>query len=321
MNQSNLQFVYPRIAVIGAGYWGNNIIRNLKMMGFLSGICDIDANRAKERAAHFETKVFSMRELMLDKNVDAVVLATPSHTHHFLGHQVLLHNKHLFVEKPLSYKHDEAIELIQLARHQRKKLMIGHILRYHPAFIKLLEAVKSGIIGKINHIESFRLHPYKGPACDSVLWDLTPHDLSMSFAIIDMVLPKEKQNYSIPYIDYDYDFIKCSLSFGEGLEISLTNSRKHSSKTQIFTVFGERGSLVFDDTQPWESKLYLQEHHKKIPLHIQQEEPLRKELLHFINCIVHHKPCLTDGDEALRGIKLMEQIEQLYSPRVASSYV
>ena len=323
MNQLHQSLTHQKIAVIGAGYWGTNIIRNLKSMGSLSGICDINTASAQEKASLFDTKMYTMRELLLDQSINGIVLATPSHTHHFLGYQALLHNKHLFIEKPLSYKQDEAIELIQLAKQKRRTLMVGHILRYHPAFIKLLKTARSGIIGNIKQIEAFRLHPYKGPACDSVLWDLTPHDLSMSFALIDTILPKKKMGYSISYIDYDYDFIKCSIDLDVGINITLTNSRKHSTKTQIFTIIGERGKIVFDDTKPWESKLYLQKHQNNIPipLEVNKEEPLRNELLHFTDCITYHKSPLTDGTEALRGIELMEQLEASYAPRTAISYV
>ena len=169
----------PKVVVIGCGHWGKNIVRNLATLGALGGIADQNPARAQELAETYGVSVVSLDDAICAPKYPAVAIATPVITHDELVGAALDAGKDVFVEKPMALTRASAEKFLALAKKKSAVLMVGHLLRYHPAFMKLLEQVQSGAIGKVRHIAAHRIHYWPMHPEEDVLADLAPHDLSM----------------------------------------------------------------------------------------------------------------------------------------------
>lgn len=171
-----------KLAVVGSGYWGKNLVRNFHELGALAGICDKDPLvLARLQEMYQGIPVIQDLDHLLDGSllqVDAVVVATPAETHYHLAKRSLLAGKHVFVEKPLALTEEDGQEVIQLAKQNQLTLMVGHILQYHGAVIKLKELIDSGELGKIQYVYSNRLNIGKIRTEENILWSFVPHDIS-----------------------------------------------------------------------------------------------------------------------------------------------
>jgi UDP-2-acetamido-3-amino-2,3-dideoxy-glucuronate N-acetyltransferase len=313
-----------KIAVIGAGYWGTNLVRVFKELGVLKLVCDTNKKNLKTQSNNFpgiET-TNSLIKVLQDKNIDAVVISTPAATHYRITKLALLHEKHVFVEKPLALNSKEGKELLDLARETNRVLMVGHILCYHPAIIKLKRLIRSGKLGKIRHIYSNRLNIGKLRTEENILWSFAPHDIS----VILMLLEKEPINviaYGGDYINNGiYDTTLTALDFGNGVKGHIFVSWLHPFKEQKLIVVGSRAMAVFDDLSS--EKLLIYPHkirwkNGKIPIAVKAEhyavkikkkEPLKEEARHFIECVTGGKTPRTDAREALRVLKVLEIAEE-----------
>ena len=166
----------PKVAVIGTGYWGKNLVRNYHAMGVLEVLCDKDKDtlrRFEKQYPGMETCP-SMDEVLSQKDVTAVVIATPAETHFELTRRALNAGKHVYVEKPLVLHEEEGEELIRIAEANNLTLMVGHLLQYHPVFVKLRELVRAGELGRINYIYSHRLNLGKIRREENILWSFAP---------------------------------------------------------------------------------------------------------------------------------------------------
>ncbi len=313
-----------KVAVIGAGYWGKNLIRVFKELGALKLICDTNKNALKIQSANFpgiET-TNSLIKVLQDKNIDAVVISSPAATHYRITKLALLHKKHVFVEKPLALASKEGKELLELAKETSRVLMVGHILYYHPAIIKLKALIRDGKLGKIRHIYSNRLNIGKLRTEENILWSFAPHDIS----VILMLLGKEPVNviaYGGDYINNGiYDTTLTALDFGNGVKGHIFVSWLHPFKEQKLIVVGSKAMAVFDDLS--NDKLLIYPHrirweNGKVPIAIKAEhysvkikkkEPLKEEARHFIECVTKGKTPRTDAREALRVLKVLEISEE-----------
>jgi UDP-2-acetamido-3-amino-2,3-dideoxy-glucuronate N-acetyltransferase len=189
---------HKNIAVVGAGYWGKNLVRNFYELGILKTVCDKNKkNLIKIKKNYSEVNITpKLSDLLKDRQIQALVIATPAVTHYHLVKQVLTAGKDVFVEKPLSLDIKEAKELVKLAKDKKLVLMVGHLLFYHPAFIKLKQLITRGQLGKIIYIHSNRLNFGKLRKEENVLWSFAPHDTSL---IIDLMerLPKRVGSHGI----------------------------------------------------------------------------------------------------------------------------
>ena len=174
-----------KVAVIGAGYWGKNLIRNFDALGVLAAICD---NR-KEVLQTFSKQyphvsmTDSLQTILKDPNIEAIAIASPAEVHYQMVKQGLLADKQVFVEKPLALHEKEGIELHGLAKEREKVLMVGHLLQYHPAVIKLKQLVSDGELGKVQYIYSNRLNLGKIRREENILWSFAPHDISVILSL------------------------------------------------------------------------------------------------------------------------------------------
>ena len=150
----------PSVAVIGTGYWGKNLVRNFHQIGALKMICDKNETvLGTLQAQHPGVEIsYALTDVLKRDDIQGVVIATPAETHFLLASEALLAGKHVYVEKPLVLNEFEGRELIEIAEKRGRVLMVGHLLQYHPAFIKLKELAVSGELGRINYIYSHRLN-------------------------------------------------------------------------------------------------------------------------------------------------------------------
>ena len=250
------------IAVIGAGYWGKNLVRNFHQLGVLKTICDeAQSIRIQMSELYPETKVTdSIESVLSDGNIEGVVIASPAVTHYEITTKALLANKHVFVEKPLSLTYGDGEKLVQLAAANDKVLFVGHVLHYHPAVIRLKEMINSGEIGRVQYIYSRRLSLGKIRREENILWSFAPHDISIILSLtgeppsyVDCI-GNNFLNAQIP------DVTMTNLKFPSGTGAHIFVSWLNPFKEQRLVIVGDRGMIVFDDTEPVDKKLVLYPH-------------------------------------------------------------
>ena len=313
------------IAVIGAGNWGKNLIRNFSELNALSALSDKSASVLKEMRKLYPSCEFypSLKDVLSHPKVEAVVIATPAETHFLLAREALLSGKHVFVEKPMTLTEKDAEELIALAKEHNLILMVGHLLQHHPVFLKLKQIASAGELGRIHYIYSHRLNLGKIRREENILWSFAPHDISMILALAG----EEPESVLATGGNYLHkkiaDVTTTHLEFSSGLKAHVFVSWLHPFKDQKLVVVGDRKMAVFDDTLPWEEKLLVYPHSVKwdhnIPvptrgtperIAVPYSEPLKLECQHFINCIHHGIQALTDGTEGLRVLRVLNAAER-----------
>ena len=314
-----------QIAVVGSGYWGRNLIRNYYNLGALKIICDNNETVLQgfqEQYPEIQT-CLAFSEVLNRDDIQGVVIATPAETHYSFVREALLANKHVYVEKPLVLDEVNAHELIELASEQNKVLMVGHLLQYHPVFIKLQDLAATGELGRINYIYSHRLNLGKIRREENILWSFAPHDISMILSLAGEE-PEDVQATGGYYLHKRIaDVTTTHLDFPSGLKAHIFVSWLHPFKEQKLVVVGDKKMAVFDDTQPWEDKLLLYPHEIKwennVPVpnkaepeqvDIPQDEPLKAECDHFLTCLANGQRPKTDGDEGLRVLKVLNSAQQ-----------
>jgi len=317
------------LCVIGAGAWGGNHVRVFNELGVLRGVCDTSAEHlSKIKEKYRGIKYYSaLEEVIKDKSISAVVVATPAATHYEIARQALLAGKDVFVEKPLALSVHEAKELIELANSRRKILMVGHILNYHPAVKKLKEMIDNGELGKVYYIYSNRLNIGKLRSEENILWSFAPHDVSVILRLCNNEKPLCIQAFGGAYIQEKiHDTTLTTLQFPSGINAHIFVSWLNPFKEQKLVVVGSRQMAVFDDTQQnfndklvvyphnisWRSgKIPVAEKAQCIKIEIPDyEEPLLAECKHFIECVKMRKKPLTDGEEGLRVLEVLSLAER-----------
>lgn len=313
----------PKVAVVGAGYWGKNLVRNFYELGNLAAICDGNellkpAFEEKYPGVGFEPNYDRM---LKNDAIDAVVLATPAVTHYHMAKQALTAGKHVYVEKPLALEVRDAEELIALADQKSLVLMVGHILQYHSAVIKLKELIDSGALGKIQYLYSNRLNIGKIRTEENILWSFAPHDISVILLLLNETpdwLFSSGGNYLQEKIA---DSTLTVLNFPTGVKAHIFVSWLHPFKEQKLVVVGDKKMAVFDDTIDEKLRLYAHtvEWQNRVPIAakadaeivpIEKSEPLKNECRHFVTCITEGKKPRTDGREGLRVLKILNASQQ-----------
>lgn len=306
------------IAVIGSGIWGRNIVRNFNSLNVLHTICDIDdeniRNLQKEYPHVYFTKDFN--EVLNNKEIEAIAVVTPSHTHYKIVKAALEAGKHVYVEKPISTVSEQARDLSDLADAKNLVLMVGHLLLYHPAVNRLKMLVNEGVLGDIKYIQSDRLNinVYKNDR--SVMWDLAPHDVSM----IGYILGKEPVRViSAVGASSDsndiMDITHVTIEYENGIIGHISDSWIHPQKRVNLIIRGTKASAIFDDTLT-ENKLRIFDNsspgNSKIEsLDYIEIEPLKLECQHFINCIEQGKKARSDGENGFNVVKVLEEAEKI----------
>jgi len=326
-----------KVAVIGCGYWGPNLIRSFIQIpeSELKYCCDLDEGRLKYiKSLYPEPRVTqNYQEILDDPKVEAVAIATPVHTHFELAKGVLEAGKHVFVEKPLTQTSQQARELIRLARKRGKVLMVGHVFLYAAAVNKLKELIDSGELGDLLYISSQRRNLGLFQDDVNVVWDLGTHDISIILYLLNHSLEENKCKIVATgqshFLSDNEDVAFVTLSFSDKVVANLHLSWLDPCKIRNMTVVGTKKMVVYDDIETLEKiriydkgVLIPNSHHSFgefqlsyrygdiiIP-RLKQEEPLKVELSHFLKCIKEGKRPLTDGENGYQVVRIIEKINE-----------
>lgn len=323
-----------KIACIGAGYWGKNLVRNFSAIGALSLICESSAERRAQLTKEYpSTRVTdSIDEVLSDPEVVGVAIATPAETHGELVRRAILAGKDVLVEKPLCLSVQEGQELVALAQEKKRVLMVGHLLWYHPAILKLKELIHEGELGRIQYIYSNRLNLGKIRQEENILWSFAPHDVSVILGLLGET-PNMVQTQGGNYLHSQIADVTVSLlSFPSGKRAHIFVSWLHPFKEQKLIVVGERKMAVFDDmekkdklllyhhTIDWKNNIPVPNKAEAQPIPFEAEEPLRAECLHFLECIQTRNCPRTDGEEGLRVLKVLQQCQEALEQKQTPSF-
>jgi predicted dehydrogenase len=327
-----------RVGVVGLGYWGPNLARNLAAIPGceLAWLCDASAE-ARERLAQTFPDARATRELedlLGDPELDAVVLTTPVPTHAALAVKVAEAGKHCFVEKPLATNASDAERAIAAAARAGKTLMVGHLLEYHPAVRRLKQLIDGDELGDLFYIYGNRLNLGKLRADENALWSLGAHDVSVVLHLIGEE-PEECLAHGESYVrDGVQDVVFCYLRFPSGMSAHLHLSWLDPHKERRLTVVGARRMATFDDmlvegkltiydkgfdedTRSWGE--YIARSGDSFSPHILNAEPLRIECEHFVECVRTGATPRSDGDSGLRVVRVLEELQQSLDGRAIAS--
>jgi len=305
------------VALVGPGAWGKNLVRTFRELGALAAICE--PNPANPVLAQYPAIriVADYDALLADPAVEAVALATPAEMHYPMARRALLAGKDVYVEKPLALTVPEAEELVALAAERGRILMVGHILQYHPAVLKLRAMILAGELGRLEYVYSNRLNIGKLRTEENILWSFAPHDIST----ILMLLGQEPVRVACTGGDYlsrgVVDTTVTTLEFAKGVKGHIFVSWLHPFKEQKLVVVGSRAMAVFDDISA--EKLCLYPHSiswaggkvpvatkaEKIVVPFEPGEPLLAECAHFLECIASRSEPRTGGREGLRVLRVL----------------
>jgi len=307
----------PRIAVLGCGYWGSNHIRTLKSLGALHAVSDVNAARAEGFSAEHEVPAVAPDELFARADIDAVVMALPPQFHAENAIRAVEAGKDVLVEKPIALTVADAVRSVEAASRNRRIFMVGHVLRFHPAFERLKQLIDEGELGEVKYIHSHRLGLGKFHTENDALWDLAPHDLSMILAITGSP-PVEVRGEGAALLDHLSDFAHVHMRFPGDLRSHLFASRLNPYRERRLTVVGTRAMAVFDDVEPWPRKLAVYRHavwqdsghwaftvNEPSYVPVAEGMPLTRELEHFIDCIRTRAEPRTDGKEAIEVLRIL----------------
>jgi UDP-2-acetamido-3-amino-2,3-dideoxy-glucuronate N-acetyltransferase len=315
-----------QLAVVGAGYWGANLIRVFHSLGVLARICDSSTDRLSQFAREYPgVRAESSFDSILDDDVDGVVIATPAECHFDMARRALLASKDVYVEKPLALHCAEAETLIDVAEAGKRILMVGHLLEYHPAVTRLMELIAQDQLGKIEYIYSNRLNLGKVRREENALWSFAPHDISVILLLLKE-MPIQVTATGGTYLQPNIvDVTVSTMLFGHGVRAHIFVSWLHPYKEQKLIIVGSRRMAVFDDVRKSEK---LQLYDKSIDLVNGQfvakrpigqtvtfpdDEPLMLECKHFVDCVQTRRTPRTDGYNGWRVLRVLEASQRSMS--------
>lgn len=307
-----------KIAVIGCGVWGRNIVRNFYNLEVLDTVCDIDEENRKKVTEQYPgvkvTKDFN--DIINNKEITGVCVVTPSHTHYKIVKAMLEAGKNVYVEKPISTMASEARDLSQLAHEKGLVLMVGHLLLYHPAVNRLKMLIEEGVLGDIVYAQSDRLNVNFFKNDRSVMWDLAPHDVSMisyvtgkaPVRVISAIGCSSEQNEIM-------DITHIGIEFEDGVIGQISDSWITPRKHVQLLVRGTKATAILDDTVA-EDKLVIYDNFKKdtlqnISLDYLEIEPLKLECQHFVSCCATGSKARSDGDNGFMVTQILEEAEKI----------
>ena len=318
-----------KIAVIGCGYWGPNLVRNFIQSNKIEQVicCDLDQKRLDRMKGLYPSVEIlkDFKELLDRPDLDAVVIATPVKTHHPIAKEFLSHGKHVLVEKPFTHSYDTALELIKLAEEKQKVLMVDHTYEYTAAVNKIRSIIENGELGKILYISCVRANLGLFQPDINVVWDLAPHDISTILYITGEPPTSVNCQGKAHFHSEIEDVATTTLNFRNGVIAFIHSSWLDPNKIRLTTIVGSRRMLVYDDIEPQE-KIKIYDKGVEVPPYydtfaefqfsyrygdiysprIEDYEPLKKECEHFITCVQKGMCPLSDGYSGLRVVSILE---------------
>ncbi len=325
MENTEIAKCHTKVGVVGVGYWGKNLVRNFYQLGALAALCDGEpAVEASCQRQYGDIKFYrDFSTLLEDSSITAVAIATPAVTHYELTMAALAAGKDVLVEKPLAIDVKQGEDLVRLAEAKAKILMVGHILRYHPAVLKLKQLITDGSLGKINYLYSNRLNIGKIRTEENILWSFAPHDISVMLSLLGE-MPARVHCQGSAYLNRDVTDVTLShFEFPSGVQAHIFVSWLHPIKEQRLVVVGSEKMAVFDDTA--EHKLLLYPHRvewkNRIPtavkanaevVDLEDGEPLRAECQHFLDCVENRISPVSNGAEGLRVLRVLDACQRAF---------
>jgi UDP-2-acetamido-3-amino-2,3-dideoxy-glucuronate N-acetyltransferase len=315
-----------RVAVVGCGAWGRNLVRTHAALGSLEAVVDADPIVAQAQAQAYGVRAASLEDVLSDATIDALVIAAPAADHASIARRAIAAGKDIFVEKPLALRVPDAEAVVADAEAAGRIVMVGHLLQYHPAFLALRDLVRDGRLGEIRYLYSNRLNLGRIRREENSLWSFAPHDLSMLLALVDEE-PATVTATGGNFLDLAIaDVTVTHLTFPSGPRAHVFVSWLHPFKEQRLVVVGSRSMAVFDDTRDWPEKLVLFDHgvewvgeiptaHRAdaTPVELTVDEPLRLECQHFLDRVHDRRPPRTDGAEGLRVLRVLARAQAALS--------
>ncbi len=309
------------VAVIGCGYWGKNLVRNFHALGVLSLICDVtDEGRSTAAELAPDVPFTDSFQDVLASDVPALVIATPAASHYELTKAALLAGKDVFVEKPLALAYDEGDELVGLAREQGRILMVGHVLEYHPAVVRLHELIRDGVLGKLHYIYSNRLNLGKVRREENILWSFAPHDIAIILRLMG-TMPFQVSAVGGAYVQANIpDTTLTNLLFDNGARAHIFVSWLHPFKEQRLVVIGAERMATFDDVSKelllYDQRVELREG-EPVPVKAPGEpvdwvmdEPLRLECEAYLEAVASREDPLTSGESGLQVLRILQAAQR-----------
>lgn len=313
-----------KVAVLGFGTWGKNLVRNFYELGALGAVCDSNPARRKEFEKTYPGigSLASVDDVLARQEIQGIVIATPAASHFDLARRALVADRDVFVEKPLALDVGDAEVLVELAAKRRRVLMVGHILRYHPAVVALKELIDRGELGRINYLYSNRLNMGRIRTEENILWSFAPHDISVMLYLLGEE-PVSVACQGGAYLSQSVpDVTTSEFLFPSGVRAHIFVSWLHPFKEQRLVVVGSEKMAVFDDMA--EEKLVVYPHRvewrNRVPTAVKaaaqrvklpEGEPLRLECQHFLECMRERRTPRTDGQEGIRVLRLLTECQSL----------
>lgn len=312
----------PRFGIVGAGYWGANLVRVCSELGVLESVCDANEAAISKVAEQYPEAglEFDVASL-LKRDIDAVVIAAPVAVHSELALEAIAAGKHVFVEKPLAMGPEDASRVVRAARAGQRVLFVGHVLLYHPAVQRLIELVREGAIGELRHVRSRRLSFGKLREHENVWWSFAPHDVALVLELFDEE-PDSVRGATAGFVNPNIaDFAYADLVFSAGRTAHIEVSWLDPDKSARLDVFGSKGVLTLVDSREG-AKVTLTpcgdrrddrdraELWREDPRNVEftAAEPLKAEMRAFIDSIVNGTQPVTDGEEGLRVVRVLSML-------------
>jgi UDP-2-acetamido-3-amino-2,3-dideoxy-glucuronate N-acetyltransferase len=315
----------PKIALVGCGYWGKNLCRILHSLGALAAVVDATEGGQATARSLAPNAIISdnFDAILIDDQIQGVALATPAETHADLAIQAMRSGKDVFVEKPMSLSIRDAEAMQTVAHETGRILMVGHLLEYHPAVLKLRELIDSGELGKINYVYSNRLNFGKVRTEENALWSFAPHDVAVILRFLGQS-PIEVSASGGAYLTKDIaDVTVSNLQFSDNSRAHIFVSWLHPYKEQRLVVVGDKKMAIFNDVNPFGEKLLVYpqwvEFDGTLPILKKEDaefiehadtEPLREECAHFLDCIKTRTKPLTDAQSGIEVLKVLDACQK-----------
>ncbi len=307
-----------KVCVVGAGYWGKNHIRTLNELGALKGVVESNRKLLSSLSKEYpNVSFFENISLALKEDFDGFTVATPAESHFNISKQIISAGKHILIEKPMALSIEDSEDLLLLAEKFGVNIMVGHLLLFHPAIIKIKEMIDDGSIGDLQYLYSNRLNLGKVRMEENVFWSLAPHDVSI-FQYITNSFPNNIQAKGSTLLQKGIpDSTMTTLEYESGVEGHIFVSWLHPFKEHRLVVIGSEAMLSFEDSSDGKPlKLYSKKFDlisgvpEKVDGPVQwipyeQKMPLAEELEYFINHLNGEKPMIANGEHGLEVVKIL----------------
>jgi UDP-2-acetamido-3-amino-2,3-dideoxy-glucuronate N-acetyltransferase len=303
------------VCVVGGGHWGKNLIRNFQALGNLHSICESDPQRLDSYRNQYSVRFYPvLADALSDPDVNAVAIATPAEQHAAMTLAALRAGKDVFVEKPLALRWQDGVEMTSAARRGKRILMVGHLLLYHPAVLKIKEMLGRGELGRLEYIYSNRLSMGKIRREENALWSFAPHDISVILMLTGS-LPLQVSALG-------GDVTVSNLLFDHGTRAHIFVSWLHPYKEQRLVVIGSKKMVVFEDSRAadklvlydkqiaWGNGDFEVKQPKPEAIALPPVEPLKAECQHFVDCVATRREPRTPGEDGVTVLQVLQSCQR-----------